>query len=276
MSGYLSQVAANLMISIIIGYAAYLPLATGQLNLGIASYVAVGAYVSAIVSAKFALPLLVCIAIGTLSAAAVAFLVAVAIVRMDGIYFSLATFAFAEVVAAVLINSKVVGGANGFVVPGYIGLNAIATATLLVIVLVVYLMSTRLGLVFTAVRNDERVAAVFGVSIPSTKMLSLVLGGAFAGLAGGLSAHHYSYIEAQNFNFLMSSNAVLFVLLGGAQTSWGPLLGASAITLLPELMRMGGEWRYICFGATMVMLMIWCPEGLLTRSGIRKLHLRRA
>ena len=272
MSGYLSQIASDLLISVIIAYAAYLPLATGQLNLGLASYVAIGAYSSAIVSAKFALPILMCILIGTACATVVAFLVAVAIARMDGIYFSLATLAFAEVVAAILINSRAVGGASGFVVPGYIGLNSIAVATLLVILVVAYLMSTRLGLVLTAVRNDERAAEIFGVNVPSAKMLALVLGGGFAGLAGSLYGHHYSYIEAQNFNFLMSCNAVLFVLLGGAQTWWGPLLGASAITLLPELMRSGGEWRYIGFGATMVVLMVWRPEGLLTRSVVRRLR----
>ena len=72
--------------------------------------------------------------------------------------------------------------------------------------------------------------------------------------------------------FLLSSNAVLFVLLGGAQTWWGPLIGASAITLLPELLRAGGEWRYIGLGVTMIVIMVWRPEGLLTRSVIRRLH----
>src|SRR3981081_1044200 len=144
MGGYSSQIAAHLLISVIIAYAAYLPLATGQLNLGVASYVAIGAYASAIVSVKFALPILLCIISGTACATVAAFLVGVTIARTDGILFSLAPFAFAKVVAAALINSVAVGGASGFAVPGYIGLYSIAAAAILVIVLVVYFTVTRL------------------------------------------------------------------------------------------------------------------------------------
>ena len=130
--------------------------------------------------------------------------------------------------------------------------------------------------VFTAVRDDERAAAVFGVSVPTAKVLSMVIGAAFAGLAGALYGHHYSYVEAQNFNFFLTANAVLFVLLGGVQTWWGPLLGAGVITLLPEVLRTGGEWRYIVFGAIIVVLMVWRPEGVLTRGLLRRFRLGRA
>jgi branched-chain amino acid transport system permease protein len=217
------------------------------------------------------LPLFLCVIVGVLCAVVAGLLVAVPVARMDGIYFSLATFAFAEVVTAILVNIKAVGAASGYVVVGYIGLNAIALTALLVIAGVTYMMSTRIGLVFTAVRNDERAAAIFGVGVSAAKVLSFVIGAALAGLAGSLYAHHYSYIEAQNFNFMLSATAVLFALLGGIQTSWGPLLGASAITLLPELLRTSGEWRYIGFGAIMIVLMVLRPDGVLTRATMRRL-----
>jgi branched-chain amino acid transport system permease protein len=276
MSGYLSQIAANLFLSVIMAYAAYMSLAIGELNLGISGLVVLGAYASAIASSNLGLPLLLCILVGTSTAMLAGFLVALSVARMDGIYFSLATFAFAEVVVALLVNIDAIGAANGYVVRGYLGLAAIATATAIVVTTVAYLMSTRLGLIFIAVRNDERAAAVFGVGVPRAKVLAMVIGAAFAGLAGALYGHHYSYIEAQNFNFLLSANAVLFVLLGGLQTWAGPLLGAGAITLLPEVLRIGGEWRYIVFGAIMVVLMVWRPEGLLTRDLVRRFRLARA
>jgi branched-chain amino acid transport system permease protein len=271
MSGYLSQVSANLLISVIIAYAAYVPLATGQLNLGVAGFMCVGAYASAVAGTMMELPLFLCVIVGVLCAVVAGLLVAVPVARMDGIYFSLATFAFAEVVTAILVNIKAVGAASGYVVVGYIGLNAIALTALLVIAGVTYMMSTRIGLVFTAVRNDERAAAIFGVGVSGAKVLSFVIGAALAGLAGSLYAHHYSYVEAQNFNFMLSATAVLFALLGGIQTSWGPLLGASAITLLPELLRTSGEWRYIGFGAIMIVLMVLRPDGVLTRATMRRL-----
>jgi branched-chain amino acid transport system permease protein len=270
MSGYLSQVTADLLISVITAYAAYVPLATGQLNLGVAGFMCVGAYASAVAAAVIGLPLFLCVLVGVLCASVAGLLVAISVARMDGIYFSLATFAFAEVVTAILINVEAVGAAKGYVVVGYIGLNAIALTALLVIAGVAYTMSTRIGLVFTAVRNDERAAAIFGVGVFRAKALALVIGAALAGLAGSLYAHHYSYIEAQNFNFVLSANAVLFALLGGVQTWWGPLLGASAIVLIPEVLRTSGEWRYVGFGAIMIVLMVFRPEGVLTRATLRR------
>lgn len=271
MSGYLTQVAANLLISVILAYAAYVPLATGQLNIGVAGFMCVGAYASAVAAAVIGLPLFLCVIVGMLCAAAAGLLVAISVARMHGIYYSLATFAFAEVVTAVLVNLDAVGGARGYVVVGYFGLGAIAAAALLVVAGVAYMMSTRIGLAFTAIRNDERAAAIFGVKVFATKVQALVLGAALAGLAGSLYAHHYSYIEAQNFNFMLSANAVLFALLGGVQTWWGPLLGASAIALIPEFLRTSGEWRYIGFGAIMIVLMVLRPEGVLTRATTRRL-----
>jgi branched-chain amino acid transport system permease protein len=274
MSGYLSQVAANLLIFVILAYAAYLPLATGQLNLGISGFMAVGAYASAIISAQLGFPLALCVALGMLCAMVTGLFVAFSVSRMDGIYLSLATFAFAEVVSAVLVNFNAIGGAGGYVVKGYISLLPIAITACIVVGIVAYLMSTRIGLILTAVRNDERAAAIFGVSVPGTKLLAVVLGAGLAGLAGGLYGHHYSYIEAQNFNFFLSVDAVLFALLGGIQTWSGPLLGAGAITLIPEMLRTSGEWRYIGLGAIMVVLMVWRPEGLLTRSVLHRMKLR--
>lgn len=271
MTGYLSQISANLLISVIIAYAAYLPLATGQLNIGVAGFMCVGAYASAVAAAVMGLPLFLSVIVGVLCAVAAGLLVAISVARMDGIYYSLATFAFAEVVTAILINLDVVGGARGYVVVGYIGLNAIALVALFVVAGVAYLMSTPIGLMFTAVRNDERAAAIFGVGVSTVKAMALLIGAALAGLAGSLYAHHYSYIESQNFNFMLSANAVLFALLGGIQTWWGPLLGASAIALIPEFLRTSGEWRYIGFGAIMIVLMVLRPEGVLTRASVRRL-----
>jgi branched-chain amino acid transport system permease protein len=92
-----------------------------------------------------------------------------------------------------------------------------------------------------------------------------------AGLAGALHAHHFSYIEAQHFNVLLSIYIVLYVLLGGTQTIYGPLLGAAVFTLLPEVLRGSAQWRYVIFAALILALMTWRPQGLVTRSLLRRL-----
>jgi branched-chain amino acid transport system permease protein len=108
------------------------------------------------------------------------------------------------------------------------------------------------------------------------QVTAFAIGGAVAGLAGGLYAHHFSFVEAQYFSPVLSIYVLLFVLIGGTQTAWGPLVGASFFTILPEVLRIGGSWRLVVFGAVIVAMMILRPEGIVTRTLIARLRLRRA
>jgi branched-chain amino acid transport system permease protein len=107
------------------------------------------------------------------------------------------------------------------------------------------------------------------------QVAAFAIGGALAGLAGGLYAHHFSFVEAQYFSPLLSIYVLLFVLIGGTQTAWGPLVGAAFFTLVPELFRVGGSWRYVAFGAVIVAMMIFRPEGIVTRTLLARLMPRR-
>ena len=82
-----------------------------------------------------------------------------------------------------------------------------------------------------------------------------------AGLSGALYAHNFSFVEAQYFNSLLSIYVLLFVLIGGVQTAWGPLVGTLFFTLLPEFMRIGGSWRYVVFGVAIVLMMVCAAAG---------------
>jgi branched-chain amino acid transport system permease protein len=121
------------------------------------------------------------------------------------------------------------------------------------------------------VRDDERVADLMGIDVRAFQITAFVLGSAVAGIAGGLYAYHFSYIEAQYFNVTLSITIVLYVLLGGTQTVIGPLLGAAVFTLLPELLRGSAHWRYVVFAAGLIVLMALRPEGLLTGDQLRRL-----
>ena len=95
-----------------------------------------------------------------------------------------------------------------------------------------------------------------------------------AGLAGGLYGHHFSFIEGQHFNVLLSVTIVLSVVLGGTQTVWGPAIGAAFFTLLPEILRGAAAWRYVLFAAVVILVMAVRPQGLVTRADL--MRLRRA
>jgi branched-chain amino acid transport system permease protein len=273
MSGYWLQIFAILAVNIVAAYAAYMPLACGQLNLGIAGFMAIGAYASAVLSGQ-GWPLPISIAVGTVAAGAAALAISYPVLRARGIYLTIATLAFSELVVAVLLNLNSVGAASGLVVKAHIALAPMLFALALVLGVVALLSITRFGLCMTAIRNDSQGTAVFGVDVRSIEVTAFTIGGAFAGIAGALYAHHFNYIEAQHFNVLLSTYALLYALLGGLQTSIGPLIGAALFTLAPEFLRVTDQWRYVGFGAAIVLLMLVRPEGLLTRNLIHTMPLR--
>jgi branched-chain amino acid transport system permease protein len=187
----------------------------------------------------------------------------------------LATFAFAEVVSGLTINMEFLGAAAGMPVDAHAPLVVLAIAAIVVILFSFYFMSTRLGLALRSIHDDESVSVLFGVNVRFAKVAAFTVGGMLMGLGGAMYGHHYNYVEAQSFNVLLSIYILLYVLLGGTQTAWGPLVGAIFFTVVPELIRnlaieIGSTWladsRFIFFGAFIILMMVVRPEGVVTRT----------
>lgn len=298
MSGYLAGIISILAINVIFAYGIFLAVASGQLNLGGAGFQAVGAYAAGWMSATWGLPVALTLLAGTVLAGIVGVALAFPILRTRGVYLVLATFAFAEVVAGLILNTDTLGGAMGMSVPGYVEWQVPAIGAVLVAAFVFYLMTTRFGLSLRAIHDDEDVSDLMGLSIRNVKVVAFGLGAALAGLSGAFYAHNFGYIEAQSFNAMVSIYVLLYVLLGGTQTAWGPLVGAAFFTLLPEVLRevlpaakeffvtvLGGtpdgsrpdeSWRFVILGVLAVGFMAIRPEGLITRTMLERLTLRRS
>ncbi len=287
MSGYWAGILGILCINIIFAYSVFIPAAAGQLNLGGAGFMAIGAYSAAYLNTGNELPMWISIPGAAAVTAAISFVIAFPILRTRGVYMVLATFAFAEVVAGIIINIDAVGGASGYEVVSFADIGLLAIFAAATTASVFYLLATRFGLSMRSVHDDENVAALFGVNVRMTQVMTFTIGGALAGLAGALYAHQYNYIEIQYFNILISIFVLLYVLIGGTQTAFGPLFGALLFTFLPELLRMPdlqgyngweflAEWRWVVFGAFLVAVMVFRPEGLITRALIDRLRHGRA
>lgn len=274
MSGYMSGLIAILGINVIFAYGIYVTAAAGQLNLGGAGFQAIGAYACALLSATYGLPIVWAIVLSTLAGAVIGFLIAFPILRTRGVYMVLATFAFAEVVVGIILNSELLGGSMGLIMDDYLEWQAILWTTIGVIVFIFYLMSTPIGLAMRAVHDDEPVAALMGVNNRAIQVGSFALGGALAGLSGALYAYYFGFVEVQYFNAFLSIFVLLYVLIGGTQTAWGPLVGAAFFTLIPEALRMGEDWRFLIFGVLIVVMMIVRPEGIVTRDALDRIWLR--
>ncbi|WP_322516616.1 branched-chain amino acid ABC transporter permease [Rhodopseudomonas palustris] len=271
MSGYQTGVLIILCFNIMAAYAVYLPLVAGQLNLGIAGFMAIGAYTAAYLTTETGWPLAAALPMGGAAAGAIALVVAIPILRTHGIYLALATFALGQVISAVFLNLEVVGAAAGYQVPLYAPPIAVYAMTAAVVLFVVALSQTRFTLYLTAIKNDRLVADLLGLRVRALQVAAFTIGAVIAGIGGGLYAHHFSFIEAQHFSVSLSIYTVLYVLLGGTQTVWGPLVGAIFFSLAPELLRAGESWRYVLFAALIVAFMAVRPQGLVTPTGIRAL-----
>ncbi|HVI13618.1 MAG TPA: branched-chain amino acid ABC transporter permease [Pseudolabrys sp.] len=271
MSGYFEGVLVLLAVNIVFAYGAFLPLAAGQLNLGLAGFAAIGAYAAAYASNSWSVAPTLAIVLGGLVAGVVALAVAVPVLRTRGIYLALATFAVGQIVQATILNLEIVGGAAGYPVAAFIRVPTIAAFAAVIVVIVALLFATRFGIAVRALHDDEIAADLMGLHVRAIQVAAFTIGSIIVGMGGGLYAHYFSFIEAQNFNIALSITVVLYVLLGGTQSVLGPLVGAAVFTLLPELLRGSQSWRYVVFAAALIVLMALRPQGLVTRGQLRRL-----
>jgi len=271
MSGYFEGVLVLLAVNIVFAYGAFLPLAAGQLNLGLAGFAAIGAYAAAYASNSWSVAPTLAIVLGGLVAGIIALAVAMPVLRTRGIYLALATFAVGQIVQATILNLEVVGGAAGYPVAAFIRLPTIAAFAAVIVIIVAVLFATRFGIAVRALHDDEVAADLMGLHVRAIQVAAFTIGSIIVGIGGGLYAHYFSFIEAQNFNIALSITVVLYVLLGGTQSILGPLVGAAVFTLLPELLRGSQSWRYVVFAAGLIVLMALRPQGLVTRAQLRQL-----
>ena len=298
MSGYWAGILTILAINIIFAYGIFLPVASGQLNLGGAGFQATGAYAAAYIATQFGAGTSATVASGTLIAGVLGWLMAYPILRTKGVYLVLATFAFAEVISGIVLNSEKLGGPTGLTVPNFIDWYVPGIAAIFVAIGVFYLMSTRFGLNMRACHDDDVVSDLMGVNVRGVKVAAFALGAALAGFSGALYAHAFNYVEIQTFGAMVSIYVLLFVLLGGTQTPWGPMVGAAFFTILPEAIRPvlplikkgviavfgpivpatppDDSWRFVILGLCTIIMMAMRPEGLITSTMIERLrHGRR-
>jgi branched-chain amino acid transport system permease protein len=243
---------------------------TGQISFGHAAFAGIGAYASGILAAKAGLNPWVGVAVGTATAAFFGLLVGLLCLRMGGIYLSLTTLGFSEILHIIINNEyEITRGTMGLQVPGltasysklsyfYIFLvGAVITLT------VVYkLVHSNVGLNFRAVQNDEQAASALGVNVVRTRLLAFTVSSALAGMAGALYGHYMMlitpHIPSLDQQFLVLSMTVI----GGLGSFVGPVIGAFCLEILSEYIRAWGEYHVLVFGLVALVVARFAPKGL--------------
>ena len=262
----------------LLGLSFYLPLMAGQLSLASIGFYSLGGYVAAVMGTHpalapwraalgpwfFPLEWLCALALSAPLALALGF----PALRLRGIYLALATIAFVQVLGVVVLNMPLAGGAVGiFGIPqafesrlayGWFFGPLLALALLLVW----RLERSGFGRMLFAIREDELAARAMGVAITWRKVQAFVLGCMLAGVTGAMSAPFLNTWNARQGTFDASVACLAYVLIGGARSKWGPLLGAALLVSLPEVLRPLKDSRMILNGLVLVLACVYMPRGI--------------
>ncbi len=241
----------------------------GEFSVGHAGFMAVGAYVSAILTTQVIPPDLkawlfpLVVLAGGVGAALVGLVVAIPSFKTRGDYLAIVTLAFLMIVKSVIENIEAIGGPRG--IPGIDRLTTLPWTyiwTVLAVWIIRNFVYSNFGRGVLSIREDEIASDLMSVNTRQTKMLAFTLSSFFAGIAGALFAHVLQFISPRVFDIVKSTDILIMVYLGGIGSIGGSILGASIYTILLEVLRPLGMWRMVLMPLVLVILMLYRPVEL--------------
>jgi branched-chain amino acid transport system permease protein len=244
---------------------------TGQVSFGHAAMAGIGAYTSGILAAKSGVDPWIGVCIGAALAALVGFGLGALCLKMGGIYLSLTTLAFSQILHIVIVNEyDVTRGTMGLQVPGLTAEYSKTTyyyimllAAVLILIILYRMLHSNLGLNFRAVQNDEVAARSVGVKVLRVRVLAFTVASAMAGFAGGLYGHYLLLITPEIPSLDLQFYVLAMTVIGGIGSFIGPILGAFALNLLAEKIRDYGEYHVLVFGLVALLVARFAPKGLI-------------
>jgi len=301
---YQLQIACFILINILLALSVYIPLSSGQLSLGSAGFMGIGAYTSTLLTIHYDLPIFLGVMVGAAVAGMVGIIIGVPSLRLSGVFLAIATLGFGEVMRVIFINMEsVTQGAVGIsgvpqigrsilefmkgigFDPMVLGLRnnqfaylAVFLVLLVITILVVWFVhrqkTSRVGRAFASIQMDERAAEAMGINLTYFKVLSFAQGAVLAGFAGALFAHVMGYISPSDFAYHRAVEILIFTVFGGSEVILGSIFGAIFLTWLPEILRFISEYRYIIYGILLIIIMAVRPQGIIDAHLIKKFKKR--
>ncbi|TME63998.1 MAG: branched-chain amino acid ABC transporter permease [Chloroflexi bacterium] len=266
-----STLIALVGVNALLALSVWITLYAGQLTLGNAAFMGIGAYVSALLGRHLGMPFPLALGLGALAAGVLAVPLGLTVFRLRGVYLAIATLAFGEVLRVILLATPITGkgqGLNG--IPPKTELWHIFVSCVVVAYVLWRVQGSTVGRAWAAIREDETAAASQGIAIRRYKLGAFVAGALIAAWAGGLSAHVTFSIDPNDFAFSKAVQILVFAVVGGLPNVAGPILGAALLTALPEILRPLKDYRDIFQGAILLFVIIFLPRGLVTVAQLRR------
>ena len=263
----------------------------GQLSFCQASFFALGAYASAILTTTHHLNPILATVIGMIFTSLVAYGLGTPVLRLKGYYLAIATIGFGLIVQSLLVTlARYTGGPDGFrdIVPlkvaGYVFKTdsqyyyPIWTVAMVILLLTRNIVRSRVGRAMLALRGDDVAASSMGVNITKYKVQAFVLSAAYASLAGSLYAHSNRFISPQIADLSNSVEMIIMMVLGGIRTVFGVLIGTAIMKSIPEFLESFLDYQMVTRGAILILLLLYMPQGLvgLAKNILEKLPVGRS
>ncbi|MBW2118489.1 MAG: branched-chain amino acid ABC transporter permease [Deltaproteobacteria bacterium] len=279
-SEYAKHVFALIFIKIILCMSLRQMLLTGLLNLSIVSFMAIGAYFTAVLGTTIGMSFWIVMPLSGLICSLIGLLFAFPVLRLKGAYFFIGTICFAVCVQTFFSNFYVetFGGVPGFTpidvphikLPGFeldfmshLSYYYLTFIIMLLSIVIFYrLENSRFGQYWKAISFADRLIETVGVDLLKSKILNFTISCFFAGIAGSLFAPLIGIITPHDFDLLFMFFLVMFVVVGGTDSFWGPITGVIAISILAELLRDFGQYETIGYGFILVLALIFMPRGI--------------
>lgn len=279
---YVLKVLCNVMLYSIIALSANLIVGfCGQLDFGRAAFAGLGAYFSAYIYNTGKVPFIICFLGAGVFAAFMGAVLGMLCRKTSFDYLTLVTIGFLEICRKLFVNWRfITNGNNGLATgrPSFFGIRLQSHTSMFYFCLVLLILSfvlirrvtkSKLGRAFMAIRDDSIAAAYAGIDVPKYKTICFAMGSFFTGVAGAALAHYTMFTSPANYTQDQSIIMLQMVILGGLGSLPGSVIGAALLTILPEISRSFYEYRLLFMGVLMVVLMLFAPQGLLGRGGIK-------
>jgi branched-chain amino acid transport system permease protein len=289
-SMYFLNLLVLMLVAIIFASAWNLLAYSGQGSLGHAAFFGIGAYASTIIAVRSGLSPFITIFLGAAVAAFIGILIGLTCVRLKEWFLAMVTFGFAIIIQTLTVSvlAPVTGGWNGIAspmllspsIPGYqfIEYYVVLAITIASLIAIWYIMKSRIGLAFLAIRENELEARASGIDPVRYRLLAFAISAYLAGVAGALEIHYIGYLTPDLYGVDNSFWPITYVILGGLGTIVGPVIGTVVLTVIWEGLKSTGLTfgRYVIVGLILVLTIIFLPKGLVDLpAAIRKWRTRK-
>jgi len=250
----------------------------GQLSLGHAGFMAIGAYASALFTMAFDMPAIInfplSLVVSAFTASLFGVLIGIPALRLRGDYLAIITLGFGEIIRVVILNLPFTGGAYGLKgISRYTTIPWTFFWVYVTIYVVQSVIKSRHGRAMLSIREDEIAAEAAGISITFYKVAGFALSAAFAGVAGGLYAHYLCILDPPSFGFMRSCEILVIVVLGGMGSIIGSVVSAVVLTILPEFLRGFSQYRMMIYSLLLIVVMMFKPSGLFGKRDFSLAHM---